>query len=338
VYNPHERKLDPRTITAYFVGYAKKSKGYKFYCPSQTTRFVESRNAKFLENDLISGSDQSHDLVSDNDHIIETIPANHGGTLVIQNTYPVGVNVEHIGVPHQDIDHAGNQDDLHIENDTIQVEEPHNVVEVPQIVVEDALGEQPQPPQEVELRRSMRSRKSAIPGDYIVYMTESDISIDDDPITFSQAITGENSKFWYDAMIDEMESMASNNVWDLVELPSDAREIGCKWVFKTKRDSLGNIERYKARLVAKGFTQKEGINYTETFSPVSKKDSFRIIMALVAHFDLELHQMDVKTAFLNGELEEEVYMRQPEGFISSTGQNLVCKLKRSIYGLKQASR
>jgi len=117
-------------------------------------------------------------------------------------------------------------------------------------------------------------------------------------------------------------------------LPSDARAIGCKWVFKTKRDSLGNIERYKARLVAKGFTQKEGIDYTETFSPVSKKDSFRIIMALVAHFDLELHQMDVKTAFLNGELEEEVYMRQPEGFISSTGQNLVCKLKRSIYGLK----
>ena len=108
VYNPHERKLDPRTITAYFVGYAEKSKGYKFYCPSHTTRFVESRNAKFLENDLISGSDQSHDLVSDNDHINETIPANHGGTLVIQNTYPVRVNVEHNEVPHQDIDHAGN--------------------------------------------------------------------------------------------------------------------------------------------------------------------------------------------------------------------------------------
>lgn len=101
---------------------------------------------------------------------------------------------------------------------------------------------------------------------------------------------------------------------------------------------MGNIERYKARLVAKGFTQKEGIDYTETFSPVSKKDSLCVIMALVAHFDLELQQMDVKTAFLNGDLEEEVYMKQPEGFPSSDGEQLVCKLKKSLYGLKQASR
>ena len=89
--------------------------------------------------------------------------------------------------------------------------------------------------------------------------------------------------------------------------------------FKTKKYSLGNIERYKARLVAKGFTQKEGIDYTKTFSLVSKKDSLRIILVLVAHFNLELQQMDVKTAFLNGKLDEEVYMKQPEGFPSSDG-------------------
>ena len=147
-----------------------------------------------------------------------------------------------------------------------------------------------------------------------------------------------NSKLWYDAMKDEMNSMASNGVWNLVELPNDVKAISCKWVFKTKKDSLGNIERYKARLVAKGFTQKEGIDYKETFSPVSKKDFLRVILALVAHFDLELQQMDVKTAFLNGDLEEEVYMKQPEGFSSSEGEHLVCKLKKSIYGLKQASR
>ena len=106
---------------------------------------------------------------------------------------------------------------------------------------------------------------------------------------------------------------------------------------KQKKDSLGNIERHKARLVAKGFTQREGIDYTETFSPISKKDSLQIIMALVAHFDFDLHQMDVKMTFLNGNLEEEVYMKQPEGLSFSEGEDLVCKLKKSIYGLKQAS-
>ena len=121
-------------------------------------------------------------------------------------------------------------------------------------------------------------------------------------------------------------------------MPNSAKTIGCKWVFKTKKDSLGNIERYKAKLVVKGFTQKERIDYMETFSPVSKKDSLRIILTLVAHFDLELQQMDVKTTFLNGELEEEVYMKQLEGFPSSDSEQLVCKLKKSIYGLKQASR
>ena len=124
-------------------------------------------------------------------------------------------------------------------------------------------------------------------------------------------------------MKEEMNSIKSNGVWDLVELPNGVKAIGCKWVFKTKKDSLGNIERYKERLVAKGFTQKEGIDYTETFSPVSKKDSLRVILALVAHFDLELQQMDVKTAFLNGDLEEEVYMKKPEGFSSSNGEQLV---------------
>ena len=143
------------------------------------------------------------------------------------------------------------------------------------------------------------------------------------------------SELWYNAMKNERSSLKCNDVWNLVELPNGAKTIGCKWVFKTKKDSLGNIE---ARLVAKGFTQKEGIDYMETFSPVSKKDSLRIILALVAHFDLELQQMDVKTTFLNGELEEEVYMKQPEGFPSSDGEQLVCKLKKSIYGLKQASR
>jgi len=99
----------------------------------------------------------------------------------------------------------------------------------------------------------------------------------------------ENSTKWIEAMEDELRSMSTNKVCDLVEIPDGVKLVGCKWVYKTKRDSKGKVERFKARLAAKGFTQKERIDYNETFSPVSTKDSFRIVMALVAHFDMELH-------------------------------------------------
>ena len=113
-------------------------------------------------------------------------------------------------------------------------------------------------------------------------------------------------------MKDMFKSMEQNKVWDLVELPEGCKIVGFKWVFKTKRDSTDNIEHHKDRIVSKGFTQKDGIDYKETFLPVPRKDSRRIIMDLVAHYDLKLHQMDVKIAFLNGNLEEEVYMNQYE--------------------------
>jgi hypothetical protein len=157
-------------------------------------------------------------------------------------------------------------------------------------------------------------------------------------LLIKEAMMSENSKKWLEAMEDELSSMSSNGVWDLVEIPDGAKRVGCKWVYKTKYDSKPKIERFKARLVAKCFTQRKGIDYTETFSPVSKKDSFQIVMVLVAHYDLELHQMDVKTAFLNGGLQENVYMAQPEGFVMEDKEHMRCKLKKSIYGLKQASR
>ena len=111
-------------------------------------------------------------------------------------------------------------------------------------------------------------------------------------------------------------------------MPEGFKRVGYKWVFKTKRDSNGNIEWFKARLVAKGYTQKDGIDHKETFLPVSKKDSLRIIMALVAQYNLELHQMDVKIAFLNGDIEEKIYMDQPEGFSMEGKDHMVCKLKK----------
>lgn len=131
--------------------------------------------------------------------------------------------------------------------------------------------------------------------------------------------------------------MRKNQVWDLVDLPEGRKSIGNKWVLKIKRKADGSVERYKARLVAKGFTQVEGVDYEETFSAVVRFASIRIILAMVASFDLELYQMDVKTAFLNGELDEEIYMDQPAGFVVEEEAHKVCRLRRSIYGLKQAT-
>jgi hypothetical protein len=160
----------------------------------------------------------------------------------------------------------------------------------------------------------------------------------DDPASYKEVVMSENLKKWLETMEDELSSMSSNGVWDLVEISDGAKKVGCKWVYKTKYDSKGKIKRVKARLVAKGFTQREGIDYTETFSPVSNKDSFQIVMALVAHYDLELHQMDVKIVFLNGDLQENVYMAQSEGFVMKGKEHMGYKLKKFIYGLKQASR
>lgn len=322
IYNPQEKKLDPRTISGYFIGYSEKSKGYKFYCPSHSTRIVESRNAKFLENDLISGSDQFQDTDP-----IRDLPSTSSERLVVIHNAPQVQSGTRQQV----------NEEPHDAEDT-QVEQP--VQETPVVIEQEVEQHNHEENVGQNLRRSTRERKSAIPSDYVVYLQESDYNVGaiDDPESYLQAMSCERSELWYNAMKEEMNSMRSNDVWDLVELPKDVKPIGCKWVFKTKKDSLGNIERHKARLVAKGFTQREGIDYSETFSPVSKKDSLRILLALVAYFDLELQQMDVKTAFLNGDLEEEVYMKQPEGFSSSEGEHLVCKLKKSIYGLKQASR
>ena len=170
-------------------------------------------------------------------------------------------------------------------------------------------------------------------GDSILLLLESD-----EPATYKAAVVSPNSRKWLEAMKSEMDSMYENQVWDLVDLPEGVRPLQCKWIFKIKFGLDGNPDIFKARLVAKGFTQVYGIHYEETFAPVAMQRSIRIILAIAAYNDYEIWQMDVKTAFLNGFLEEDVYMTQPEGFVDPNNPKKVCKLKRSIYGLKQASR
>jgi hypothetical protein len=139
-------------------------------------------------------------------------------------------------------------------------------------------------------------------------------------------------------MKSEIRSIYDNQVWTLVDIPSDHKAIENKWIFKKKTDTDGNVTVYKARLVMKGFKQIQGVDYDETFSPIAMLKSIRILLAIAAYFNYEILQVDIKTAFLNGNIEEELYMVQPEGFVNSKDANKVCKLQTSIYGLKQASR
>ena len=140
------------------------------------------------------------------------------------------------------------------------------------------------------------------------------------------------------ALEEEMESMKMNQVWNLVDLPPRRKAIGNKWILKIKHKEDGSIDRYKARLVAKGYTQQEGIDYEETFSSIVRFTSIRLILAIVAYMDLELHQMDVKMTFFNRELDKEIYMEQPIGFIFKGQKRKLYKLQRFIFGLKQSSR
>jgi len=160
----------------------------------------------------------------------------------------------------------------------------------------------------------------------------------EEPQNIEEALTCENSKEWECAMQKEYDSLMTNNTWTLVPLPAGRKPVSCKWVLKTKQGTNGELEHYKARLVARGFTQIYGVDYNETFAPVAKFTSIHCILALVVLEDMEIHQMDVKIAFLNGELEEEIYMEQPQGFVHQGGEHLMCKLHKSLYGFKQSPR
>jgi hypothetical protein len=281
-------KLQPKSTSGIFIGYASGSNGYRFYDPEKN-KLIESGDAVFLDQDTPRRAKRSrvellvqpenNDLPSTEQYVQE----NNGASLNTNNTTSTSIP-----------------------------------------------------------RRSGRNTQApSYLDEYFTFLGEVHSKVqtlEEEPRTFKAALASPESKLWMEAMQEELNSMKKNNVWELTELPNNRRAIGSKWIFKRKLNASGHVDKYKARLVAKGFTQKEGIDFVETFSPVAKFTSIRIISALSAYYDLELHQMDVKTAFLNGTLDEEIYMSQPDGFIEKGKETMVCKLNRSIYGLKQASR
>jgi hypothetical protein len=180
-------------------------------------------------------------------------------------------------------------------------------------------------------RKNKRQRTvKSFGDDFIVYL------VDDTPRTIEEAYSSPDADYWKEAVRSEMNSIMSNGTWKVVDHPYGCKPVGCKWVFKKKFRPNGTIEKYKASFVAKDYTQKEGEDFFDTYSRVARLTIIRVLLSFPASYGLFVHQMDVKTAFLNGELEEEIYMDQPDGFVSKGQEGMVCKLLKSLYGLKQA--
>ncbi|GJZ13448.1 zinc finger, CCHC-type containing protein [Tanacetum coccineum] len=216
---------------------------------------------------------------------------------------------------------------------------------VPKEVTEEVV-QQPEP----ELRKSKRNRTPKDFGPefqlYLIEGTRDEVSdqhsycfnVEDDPKTFDEAMKSQDVAFWKEAINDEMDSIMGNNTWVLADLPPGCKPLGCKWIFKRKLKVDGTIEKFKARLVIQGFKQKLGIDYFDTYALVARISTIRLLIAMASIHNLIIHQMDVKTTFLNDDLDEEVYMNQPQGFIIPGNENKVCKLIKSLYRLKQAPK
>jgi hypothetical protein len=175
------------------------------------------------------------------------------------------------------------------------------------------------------------SRKVKKPKLYPGYVELLCDIIDVEPTNYEEVA---GKKEWKDAMVKEYQSIVKNDVWDVVPRPKEKLVVSSKWIFKMKHAADGSIEKYKARFVARGFSQKEGIDYEETFALVARYTSIRVVLSIATVMKWKVHQMDVKTTFLNGVIEEEVYVEQPQGFETHDRETHVCRLKKALYGLK----
>ncbi|GKA22209.1 putative RNA-directed DNA polymerase [Tanacetum coccineum] len=308
-------KLDVKGKPCVFLGYGQDEFRYRLYDPVQK-KLVHSRDVVFEEDLTLKDVEKAER---------ETIPQ-HNDDLIDLDPVPPKHFDSQFG---DDIQNDEEHDEEQGADDVDAQEQPN--------LDEDVHPELPVPdmPPFLPLRRSTRDHHPSTRYSAHEYVLLTDGG---EPECYAEAMEDEHKKEWFEAMEDEMNSLHENNTFELVKLPKGKRALKNKWVYKLKTEEHTSRPRYKARLVVKGFSQKRGIDFDEIFSPVVKMGSIRVVLGLAASLDLEVEQMDVKTAFLHGDLDKEIYMEQPEGFQVKGKEGYVCRLQKSLYGLKQAPR
>lgn len=326
VHVPKEKrsgKLAARSETGRMVGYLSEGAGYRIYIPDEG-RFIHSRNITFNEDykDIPPQQDSSYHTAGSNKHV----------------TFQLDDDLD-------DLPALDEPDDVVPSDDESDDEEQQGGSGGPSDAATPAAGGQtPAGPAATAGAaassgrpiRSTRGQHSKY-SDFTLAATDVASATIPEPKSYTEALKSEQHEQWQQAMDDEYNSLLELGTWTLVKTPADVTPIPVKWVYKVKRDGSGRIERFKARLVAKGFRQQEGIDYNEVYAPVSKYSTFRTLMSMAAAEDLEVHQLDIKTAFLQGELAELVYIEQPQGYEEGSS-DMCCLLNKAIYGLKQAPR
>lgn len=331
---PKGHKFAPKATPGLFVGYSEISKAYKIYIPTER-KTVTSKDVKILKTNFYETA--------------STNILNNDTTSLQENQTPQTEMIE-IELENNEEDTTESYDRVHDLNDSVYEESLEQVDQIESTTPETGnvdtlqqdetnIDDESVNVEHTQNQRSLRDRSLLqLPQRYedFVLAAADDVNKYGEPDSYKEALNSPDKDKWLEAMLSEISSLDENETWELVKLPKGRKALKNKWVYKIKTNPDGTIKRYKARLVIKGFSQTPGVDYDKTFSPVARLSTIRALLATAVKQNLRLLQFDVTTAFLNGKVEEQIFMDQPEGF--NDGTDRVCLLKRSLYGLKQAPR
>lgn len=307
-------KWDQKAEQCILLGYADNTKGYRLYNPKKKT-IITSRDVVIMENNtnlnMTHVMQEKENKISCQDVMEEEKENVQDDTLNLSSA-------ETITDP---------ADDTYVPDDTMNSSTSYEFC--------DSISEEINNGENSGLPK--RNRKPPERYGYSNVCLADTMDMCEDSLTYEEVLSSDERDEWSKAMNEELQSFYQNKAWELVEKPSDGKVVQCKWVYKKKLNS-DNTVRYRARLVAKGFTQREGIDYKETFSPVLKYSTLKLLFAISVNLDLNITHLDVTTAFLNGHLDETVFMQLPQNLMCKNNENKVLKLNRAIYGLKQSAR